>query len=74
MNLKLLGKATFDLAKKRFTAFELVAAGLRKGGTQYNGRPDDLGEHAIGFVFQLAGDSPSDRVAPAFVWAYRWRR
>lgn len=74
MDVKLLGKATFDLGKKRFTAFELVAAGMRKGGTQYNGRPDDLGEHPIGFVFQLAGDSPADRVAPAFVWAYRWRR
>jgi hypothetical protein len=74
MELALLGKAVFDLAKKRFTAFELVAAGTRRGGTQYNGRSDDLAPQPIGFAFTLATDSPSDRVAPAFVWAYGWRR
>ncbi len=70
----LLGKATYDLKKKRFTSFELVAAGMRTGGTQYNVRANDLGAAPLGFVFQLATDSPSDRVAPAFVWAYGWKR
>ncbi len=68
---KLLGRARFDRAKERFQAFELVAVGRRWGGTQYNGRGDDLAEAPMGHVFTLAGSG--ERVPPAFVWAYGWR-
>jgi hypothetical protein len=70
---RLIGRAAYDVAKARFVAFEMVAAGSRSGATQYNARADDLGPAPIGFVFTLAGDDPADRVAPAFFWGYGWR-
>lgn len=73
VDLQLLGKATFDLRSGRFVTFELVAAGKRWGSTQYNARRDDPGPSPIGYVCTKAGESPSERVAPAFWWAYPWR-
>jgi hypothetical protein len=70
---KLLGRAKYDRAKGRFVEFELVAAGTRWGGTQYNARGDDLLPAPLGLAFTLAGDSPSARVAPAFIWGYGWK-
>jgi hypothetical protein len=70
---RLLGRATFDLAEGRFTRFSLLAVGMRRGATQYNGRADDPGPAPQGVAFTLAGDTPADRVAPAAPWAYGWR-
>lgn len=70
---ELLGRGVWDVAKERFVEFELVAAGTRWGGTQYNGRPNDLGENPMGHVLRLAADSPSDRVAPAHIYGYGWK-
>jgi hypothetical protein len=64
--MRLLGKATFDMTKERFLTFELVALGTRWGSTQNNSRRGDLDEAPIGLLFTLAGDSPCERVAPAF--------
>jgi hypothetical protein len=64
--MRLLGKATFDLARGRFRAFELVAVGSRWGGTRFNGRRGDTDAAPIGILFTLAADSPCERVAPAF--------
>jgi hypothetical protein len=64
--MRLLGNATFDLAKGRFLTFELVAVGARWGGTQLNGRRGDTDAAPIGILFTLAADSPCERVAPAF--------
>lgn len=66
----LLGRAVFDLKKERFTQFDLLAVGTRWGATQYNGRADDLEPAPIGVSFELAGDTPADKVAPAFWWKY----
>jgi hypothetical protein len=66
LDMRLLGKATFDLAKGRFRTFELVAVGSRWGGTQNNGRRGDADAAPIGILFTLAADSPCERVAPAF--------
>src|SRR5262249_48713250 len=66
LDMRLLGKATFDLAKGRFLTFELVAVGSRWGGTKLNGRRGDTDAAPIGILFTLAGDSPCERVAPAF--------
>ena len=66
LDMRLLGKATYDLAKERFTAFEMVAVGSRWGGTQNNSRRADLDAAPIGHVFTLAGDGHCDRIAPAF--------
>src|SRR5262249_30248578 len=66
LELRLLGKATYDVTKERFLTFELVALGSRWGGTQLNSRRGDLDAAPIGLLFTLAGGSPCERVAPAF--------
>jgi hypothetical protein len=73
LDMRLLGKATFDLAKGRFRTFELVAVGSRWGGTRLNGRRGDTGAAPIGILFRLAADSPCERVAPAFIRAPVYR-
>ena len=67
---RMLGSATYDLAARRFVAFELLAVGLRWGGTQYTARHDDLAPAPIGYLIELAGDAPHERVAPAAIWEY----
>jgi hypothetical protein len=66
LDMKLEGTATFDLKSGRFTAFEVAAVGTRSGGTQNNGRRGDADPNPIGILFTLAGDSPAERIAPAF--------
>jgi len=66
LDVKLLGKATFDMLKQRFVSFELVAVGNRWGATQNNSRKGDLDTAPIGLLFTLAGDGHCERVAPAF--------
>jgi hypothetical protein len=72
-DLKILGKAIYNTSTARFTMFELVAAGERWGGTQFNERRDDLSPNPIGFLFTLAGNSPQERIAPAFFNHYGWK-
>jgi hypothetical protein len=55
-DMTVLGRATFDRAARRFTAFELVAAGARWGATQYNVRADDRAPAPMGVVLTLADD------------------
>ena len=69
----ILGRAVYDCEKQRFTSFEMLALGTRWGGSQYNQRQDDLDPAPIGTLFLLAGDSPAERVAPAFFRQYGWR-
>lgn len=66
LDMRLLGTATYDLAKERFVTFELVAVGTRAGSTQLNGRRNDTDPAPIGILFTLAGDTPCERIAPAF--------
>jgi hypothetical protein len=66
---RILGRAVWDRTEGRFRSFEMLALGTRWGGTQFNGRADDLDEAPIGVAFQLAGD---ERVAPALIWQYGW--
>jgi hypothetical protein len=68
VSTRLVGRASFDVARERFSAFELVALGERFGGTQYNGRGDDLEPAGIGFALTLA--AADERVAPAHYWRY----
>ncbi len=60
-DVKLLGRAVYDRDRERFTELELVAAGVRWGGTQYNCRADDLAPAPFGVVFVLPDD---DRYVP----------
>jgi hypothetical protein len=66
LDMRLLGKATYDVTKERFLTFEMVALGSRWGGTQNNSRRGDVDEAPIGILFTLAGDGSCERVAPAF--------
>ena len=70
---KLLGRATFDRAKQRFTDFEMLAVGMRWGATQYNGRANDRDPAPMAVAFTLAGSAPAERVPPAFLGAYGWK-
>lgn len=69
--LAFLGRARFDPSSGRLGDVEWVAAGERWGGTQYNGRGDDLDRSGIGFAFVEA--SPHERTEPAAFWEYGWR-
>lgn len=62
---RMQGNATYDLQKERFLSFEMVAVGLRWGGTQNNSRRGDPGPAPIGYLFTLAGDKPEERIEPA---------
>jgi hypothetical protein len=64
----LVGEAVWDEALGRFTAFDLVAAGLRWGTNQYNNRADDLGPAPLGIAFTLAGAAPRDRTPPHTIY------
>ncbi len=70
---ELLGRATFDRAAQRFTRFELVAIGTRWGGTQFNGRFDDLAPAPVGVSLTLAVTDQAGRVAPARIAEYGWK-
>ncbi|MFO0876170.1 MAG: hypothetical protein U0840_02265 [Gemmataceae bacterium] len=73
IDLRLLGRATFDPRTNRFTSFELFATGTRTGRQPQSYIRDEAGRGEIGFAFILAGDSKADKVAPSYFGAYGWR-
>ncbi|MEO0661018.1 MAG: hypothetical protein AAFZ87_05735, partial [Planctomycetota bacterium] len=68
METRLLGRATYDVAADRFTAFELVALGRRSGFTELNSRRFDPEPRGIGFAITL--DHRPWAAAPAFIALY----
>jgi len=68
---KLLGRATYSLKKEQFVSFELVAVGLRWGLGSCNQRHNPA-PALMGIVFTLAGDTPAERLPPAFISRYGW--
>jgi hypothetical protein len=70
VDLELSGTARFDRGAGRFTAFEMIAKGTRRGGTRYNVRDGDPGPSPVGFHLVLA--APDERIAPGLYWAYEW--
>jgi len=60
----LLGFLAYDRATSAFTRFDTLAVGTRWGGTEYNGRYDDLAPAPLGVMFELAGSLPRDRTPP----------
>jgi hypothetical protein len=63
---KLHGKAVYDTRMNRFTLFELVAVGVRTGGTgQANFRMAGEGASALGISFILEGQyEPAEKQKP----------
>ena len=70
MSTNLLGYASYNVELNKFTKFEMVSIGKRKGKTQNNGRKNSPDSGYIGFYFTLAKDMRSERIAPAFVDVY----
>ena len=50
---QLFGRAVYDKQAKRFTQFQLVASGQRRGRSQFNGRNDDPGPAPMGVAYVL---------------------
>lgn len=77
---RLLGKATYERAKERFTRFEVVALGTRWGSKEYysvtEGDPltVDPGPAPTGFFFTLAGSGAHERLAPYRFHKYGWTK
>ena len=67
----LRGRATYNLAAEKFIAFELLAVGERWGLGNCNQRHDPA-PGPMGVVLKLAGDSPAERLPPAFISRYGW--
>ena len=68
---RLLGRATYDLKEETFLSFELVAVGMRWGLGNCNRRHNPA-PALMGVVLSLAGDSPAERLPPAFLSRYEW--
>jgi hypothetical protein len=71
---RLRGQATYDMARERFSAFELVAIGPRRGATACNMRiqDNDVGPAPMGVALTLAAESPLHQIPPAFLSQYGW--
>ncbi len=50
---QLHGRVVYDKQAKRFTQFQLVASGQRRGRSQFNGRNDDPGPAPMGVAYVL---------------------
>lgn len=74
---KLLGRAVYDRKEHKFVSFELLAVGDRWGATSENGRVADgaicMQPAPMGVVFELAGNSPAERVPPVHLSGYGWK-
>jgi len=68
---KLLGRATYNLKDQRFASLELVAVGLRWGLGSCNQRHNPNPE-LMGIVLTIAGETPAERLPPAFISRYGW--
>lgn len=66
----LIGNATYNINSRSFTDFELVALGKWIGKTQNNGRNWGPDSGRIGIFYELGENSPTDRIAPAFIDLY----
>ncbi|QDU86279.1 hypothetical protein Pla163_34300 [Planctomycetes bacterium Pla163] len=70
----MLGTARLALdAPRTFEAFEAVVVADRWGATRFNQRHDDRDHAPVGFAIHLAGDGPTERIAPTAFWEYGWR-
>lgn len=73
VDTRVLGHATWDLARKRFVSFELVALGTRWGANwlgDRNDRAQESGPQPIGYALSLAGSAPRDHIAPEYLEWY----
>nr|CAA9263955.1 hypothetical protein AVDCRST_MAG63-2583 [uncultured Armatimonadetes bacterium] len=69
----LAGRASWDPARQKFVAFELLGVGERRGAPQFwNLGEKGKGPWPVGFALTLAPDTPVVRqTAPFYYWGYR---
>ena len=73
VDTQLLGHATFDVKRGRFTAFALVALGKRWGSNWVGDRDDRAADRKpapIGYSLSLAGSAAIDHVPPEYLELY----
>ncbi len=68
MECEFTGLAVYDIHKRKFNTFDLIAVGRRWGHTVNNGRWRDPAPGRVAFHFGLAPDMP--RIAPTFLSEY----
>jgi hypothetical protein len=61
---KLMGFLSFDRQAERFSRFDLVASGLRWGGTTFNNRREDVAPAPLAVAMMVAGREERDRTPP----------
>jgi hypothetical protein len=66
------GFLSYDRSHARFVRFDLLAVGMRWGGSEHNIRRDDLEPAPMGVAFELAGGEPADRTPPQGVSSGYW--
>ena len=69
---RLRGFLRYDRSRARFVRFDLLAVGMRWGGSEHNMRWDDLDPAPMGVAFELAGSQPGDRTPPQGISAGYW--
>ena len=55
------GRVVYDAGRRAFKSFELIAAGQRRGRTQFNFREDDPGPAPLGVALRMVGRNSSQR-------------
>jgi hypothetical protein len=67
----LMGRMVYDLTSQRFVGFDLVALGIRRhGGNEI--RRDTPNPIPLGVLLSLAGNTPAERLPPAYLERYGW--
>jgi hypothetical protein len=69
---RLAGRARFDATSGRFSAFDLVAAGMRWGGTAHNRRISNFAPAPMGVALSLLRAANGECIQPAFLRKYEW--
>jgi len=72
VSAELVGIATWNSTSLRFESFEAAVSGKVWGGSGLNGRRGitEVKPARVGWFLEMTGDSPSSKLAPAFVDVY----
>ncbi len=70
ISTNILGNAIYNIEKKYFTKFEMVIIGNWEGKTENNGRKFGPESGVIGILYNLAENTPSNKIAPTFIDLY----
>ena len=69
IELKIVGRLTYDSSTKSFEKFDMLGIGKRWGTTTYSFRHKDQYPSAIGFDFELVSNKPENRIRPKFLFS-----